>query len=86
MAHPHYLLLAVAILVSLYCRRLVHDYQARQVYLDIFSNVLKAHMNSRLAIRSLSSMDVFHRLESKTRDPWAWIDLSKSFVPIKSRA
>ena len=43
MARHHYLLLAVAILVILYCRRLFHVYQARQVYLDPLLDVLKAH-------------------------------------------
>ena len=86
MPHPHYLLLAATIFAILYCRRLVHLYQALQVYIGMLLIGLKAHANSRLTTRSPSSMDAFHLPESKTRDLGAWIDSSKSFVPIKSRA
>jgi hypothetical protein len=86
MAQSNYSLLAFVILIIFYCRKLIRNYQARQVRLGLFSNGMQAHTNGRLTSYSRSSMDVYHRLEFRTRDPGAWIDSSKFSVAIESRA
>ena len=86
MPQLHYSLLAFVILVVFCCRKLIRNYQVRQVSLYLFSKVMEAHTNSRLLSYLRSNMDVCQRLELRIRGPGAWIDLSRFSVAIESHA
>ena len=68
MAQSYYSVIAFLSFVALCGWKFVQDYQTRQVFLGLFFNGIQAHTNSRLTSYSPSSMDVYQRLESRTRD------------------